>query len=121
MFALVLRNHWILSPRSYLQNEFRGRIFSCSRTASGCQCAYPSSLPAEMCALKGEDVLGVSLLSSILPICSPRRNVRQALDIAGTKIGLYLGILVSITFVFRLLIYGVLVLKSKRKYRWIFR
>jgi len=77
-------------------NDLRGLVFDCAIEADGsCHCDYPSSLISQgLCQLRGEDVL-------------------DSLGIGGINTGLYAGILVVITLVFRLLLYLVLVLKKR--------
>ncbi|GAA5862294.1 hypothetical protein JCM8547_007591 [Rhodosporidiobolus lusitaniae] len=81
-----------------VRNDFLGRTLDCPVLADGaCNCPIPSSLytgAAETCAISGEDVM-------------------QNLDIAGVSDGLYVGILLIIAVVFRLLMWGVLVWRKK--------
>ncbi|TDL20626.1 P-loop containing nucleoside triphosphate hydrolase protein [Rickenella mellea] len=77
-------------------NDFRGLVFDCQTLADGsCQCDYPSSLVSQgICQIRGDDVL-------------------NALGIGGINFGLYIGILIAITLVFRILLYVVLVFKKR--------
>jgi len=91
--------HWI-DYQTYafnilVNNDFRGVVFKCAQIAGECHCQYPSSLISSgQCAVRGEDVL-------------------NALDIGGINLGLYAGILICITLVYRVLLYVVLVLKKR--------
>ncbi|KAG8885259.1 hypothetical protein FRB97_001705 [Tulasnella sp. 331] len=76
-------------------NDLKGLSFACDKVADGsCVCSYPSSLISQgKCELLGDDVL-------------------NALGIGGISFGLYIGILLIITIVFRLMLYVVLVFKK---------
>lgn len=66
-------------------NEFRGRVYQCSITASGCACPYPSSIAsAGQCQIAGEDVLDVrtrshGLIALTLQGSGDQRAERRAL------------------------------------------
>ena len=78
-------------------NDLHGLTFACSgRVDDGsCFCEYPSSLISQgQCALSGDDVLSY-------------------LDIAGIDFALYACILLIIAFVYRILLYLVLVVKKR--------
>ncbi|KPV74540.1 uncharacterized protein RHOBADRAFT_37583 [Rhodotorula graminis WP1] len=80
-----------------VRNDFSGRVLPCGVDAAGaCLCPIESSLLATTgeCAISGHDVL-------------------QDLDIAGVSDGLYVGILVIIIIVFRLLMWGMLVWRKR--------
>ncbi|TDL28023.1 P-loop containing nucleoside triphosphate hydrolase protein [Rickenella mellea] len=77
-------------------NDFRGLVYDCQTLADGsCHCDYPSSLVSQgICQVRGDDVL-------------------NALGIGGINSGLYAGILLAITLVFRILLYVILVFKKR--------
>lgn len=91
--------HWIdyqtFAFNVLVNNDFRGMVFQCATVAGQCHCEYPSSLVAAgQCELAGEDVL-------------------QALDIAGIDTNLYVGILLCIALVYRLLFFLVLMFQKR--------
>ncbi|KAI0048707.1 P-loop containing nucleoside triphosphate hydrolase protein [Auriscalpium vulgare] len=79
-------------------NDFHGIILQCETLADGsCFCDYPSTLIAQgQCALAGDDVLQV-----------------RALGIRGISFQLYCCILLIIAFIYRALLYLVLLLRKK--------
>ncbi|GAA5850639.1 hypothetical protein JCM9279_006370 [Rhodotorula babjevae] len=80
-----------------VRNDFSGRTLPCGVDAAGaCLCPIESSLLATtgQCAISGNDVL-------------------QDLDIAGVSDGLYVGLLIIIIVVFRLLMWGMLVWRKR--------
>ncbi|GAA5983036.1 hypothetical protein JCM10908_006875 [Rhodotorula pacifica] len=79
-----------------VRNDFAGQILPCPIEPNGsCLCPIPSSLIAQgQCAVTGEDVL-------------------QNLGIAGVSDELYVGIMLIIIVVYRLLMWGVLVWKKR--------
>ncbi|KAH8922218.1 P-loop containing nucleoside triphosphate hydrolase protein [Atractiella rhizophila] len=80
---------------SLVKSDFTGVKFSCQTLLDGsCHCSVPSSLTPGECALMGEDVL-------------------KDLDIDGISVGLYGSIMVIIAVVYRVALWGVLVLKKK--------
>ncbi|BGP05738.1 hypothetical protein JCM10049v2_001551 [Rhodotorula toruloides] len=78
-----------------VRNDFVGRILTCPKGPDGsCLCPIPSSLTPGQCAVSGEDVI-------------------QNLGYGGVSDGLYVGILIIIIFVYRLLMWGVLVWRKR--------
>ncbi|POY71944.1 hypothetical protein BMF94_5027 [Rhodotorula taiwanensis] len=79
-----------------VRNDFAGQILPCPVEPNGsCLCPIPSSLVAQgQCAVTGEDVL-------------------QNLGIAGVSDGLYIGIMLIIILVYRLLMWLVLILRKR--------
>ncbi|GAA5911516.1 hypothetical protein JCM5296_000914 [Sporobolomyces johnsonii] len=79
-----------------VRNDFTGLVFDCPTVAGACACPMASSLTATtgQCALAGKDVL-------------------EDLGIDGVSDGLYVGILIIIVVVYRLLMWGVLVLRKR--------
>ena len=83
-------------------NEFRGRVYQCSITASGCACPYPSSIAsAGQCQIAGEDVLDVRTRSHGL--------IALTLQGSGDQRVLYM---LLIGVVFRLMFYAALRFRS---------
>ena len=100
-------------------NDLRGLTFDCTTEADGsCYCDYPSSLIAQgECKLRGDDVLDVrtNFRWSLHQICHLLTNSleTQTLEIGGISPVLYVGILVIIAVIFRVMLYVVLVFKKR--------
>ncbi|KAG7094840.1 hypothetical protein E1B28_005649 [Marasmius oreades] len=71
-------------------SDLRGLVFQCS---NACQCAYPSSTPAT-CTVSGDDVL-------------------EYLEIRDIKYGKWIGVMVGINVVYRILLYVALRLRTE--------
>ncbi|KAI5477818.1 ABC transporter [Pseudohyphozyma bogoriensis] len=77
-----------------VKNDVQGLIFHCPVVNDSCICPIPSSLVSSgQCAVTGNDIL-------------------DNLGISGINSGLYVGILIIIILVFRLMMYGVLVVRK---------
>jgi hypothetical protein len=72
-------------------NEFGARIYSCDKTATGCHCSFQSALNSQ-CEIDGKDVL-------------------EQYGYNTNKVGLWVGIMLCIIVVYRLLGWVVLFLR----------
>ncbi|CAZ80321.1 unnamed protein product [Tuber melanosporum] len=88
--------YWIDYQRYVFQgmmfNEFDGRVYNCAKVGDECQCMYPSGL-ADQCNIEG-------------------RGVLTALGYGKKDIGLWIGVLIAVTFGMRGLAW--ITLKVKR-------
>ncbi|KAM0751869.1 P-loop containing nucleoside triphosphate hydrolase protein [Meredithblackwellia eburnea MCA 4105] len=91
--------HWIdyqtYSFALLIQNDLVGLSFPCSTSSTGtCQCSFASSLIAKgQCAVAGIDVV-------------------RDIGFGGTKTGEYIGILIAVLVVYRMLLLGLLYVKK---------
>ncbi len=83
-------------------NDLAGQKFTCetissdgNSTATTCFCMFPSSLPPSECAFSGNDVL-------------------RYYEIGGASVGNWVGVLVAIIVVFRILFYVTIRLQKPR-------
>uniref|UniRef100_A0A0W0F6N2 ABC transporter domain-containing protein n=1 Tax=Moniliophthora roreri TaxID=221103 RepID=A0A0W0F6N2_MONRR len=72
-------------------SDLRGLIFRCT---DACQCAYPSSLPADACAVSGDDVL-------------------HYLDIRNVGYGKWVAVVLGINLIYRIMLYVALRLRTE--------
>ncbi|KAG0135494.1 P-loop containing nucleoside triphosphate hydrolase protein [Tuber indicum] len=88
--------YWIDYQRYVFQgmmfNEFDGRVYNCAKVGDECQCMYPSGL-ADQCKIEG-------------------RGVLTALGYGKKDVGLWIGVLIAVTFGMRGLAW--ITLKVKR-------
>ncbi|EEB93280.1 hypothetical protein MPER_08088, partial [Moniliophthora perniciosa FA553] len=71
-------------------SDLRGLIFRCT---DACRCAYPSSLPADACAVSGDDVL-------------------RYLDIRDIGYGKWVAVILGINVIYRIMLYVALRLRT---------
>ncbi|KAF8495061.1 P-loop containing nucleoside triphosphate hydrolase protein [Gautieria morchelliformis] len=90
--------HWIdyqtFAFQILVRNDVRGLIFQCPTVNGSCLCPFTSSLVPAQCALTGDDIV-------------------TNLGYQGANDGLYTGILLIIAIVYRLAMWGVLVVKKR--------
>ncbi|KAK7062753.1 hypothetical protein VNI00_000242 [Paramarasmius palmivorus] len=72
-------------------SDLRGLVFRCT---DGCRCAYPTSLPADACAVSGDDVL-------------------RYLDIRNIAYGNWVAVMVGINIIYRVMLYVALRLRTE--------
>jgi len=90
--------HWIdfqtFAFQLLVRNDVKGLVFQCPSANGSCLCPFESSLIPSQCALAGDDIV-------------------KNLGYEGANDGLYVGILLIIIIFYRLLTWGVLILRKK--------
>lgn len=80
-------------------NDLRGQTFTCQQTTTGntttCFCMFPSSYPSSECLLAGDDVLSYY-------------------EIGGASIGNWVGVLIAISVVLRIMFYVTIRLQKPK-------